>query len=143
MHRSSLLAPLAALVLTATLGACTSGAAVRTTTEGSTAATTTVAGVTTAGPVCPVARPDDPACAPRPVAGAILVVTEPDGTEVARATSGADGRFGLHLPAGSYILVPQAVVGLMGTADPIPFSVRADGASPPVPLQVEYDTGIR
>ncbi len=90
-----------------------------------------------------MARPNDPACAPRPVAGAILVVTGAGGTEVARATSGADGRFELRLPAGTYILVPQAVVGLMGTADPVPFSVAADGASSLAPLQVEYDTGIR
>ncbi len=38
---------------------------------------TGVSGRVTAGPTCPVERPGDPACQPRPVAGAVLVVTTP------------------------------------------------------------------
>lgn len=103
--------------------------------------TVEVTGVVQAGPVCPVARqPPDPACADRPVAGAVLVVTE-NGNEVARASSAADGSFHLRLAPGEYQLAPQSVDGLMGTAAPLALSVR-DGESPP-PLIVAYDTGIR
>ena len=53
-----------------------------------------IGGMATAGPVCPVERiPPDPACAPRPVAGAVVVVRDGTGREVARATTAADGRF--------------------------------------------------
>ncbi|MDP9483863.1 MAG: carboxypeptidase-like regulatory domain-containing protein [Chloroflexota bacterium] len=104
-----------------------------------------VVGVAGAGPVCPVERPGDPACAPRPVAGAVIVVTRPDGSEVARVTTAADGRFSLNLPPGDYVLVPQPVQGMMGTAPSVPFNVGPTGqpgSSQPL-LQVEYDTGIR
>lgn len=104
-----------------------------------------VAGVATAGPVCPVERPGDSACAPRPVGGAVIVVTRPDGSEVARVTTALDGRFSLDLPAGEYLLVPQPIDGLHGTAPSVPFTVGStDQPGPsPSPLQVEYDTGIR
>ncbi|MGZ8527744.1 MAG: carboxypeptidase-like regulatory domain-containing protein [Candidatus Limnocylindrales bacterium] len=104
-----------------------------------------VSGVATAGPVCPVERPGDSACAPRPVGGAVIAVTRPDGSEVARVTTAADGWFSLDLPAGEYVLVPQRVGGLLGTAPSVPFTVGptdGPGASPS-PLHVEYDTGIR
>jgi hypothetical protein len=39
-----------------------------------------VAGVVTAGPVCPVERmPADPTCAPRPVAGAVIEAIDAGG----------------------------------------------------------------
>lgn len=99
-----------------------------------------VSGVARAGPVCPVERqPPDPGCADRPVAGAILVVTE-NGGEVARTTSAPDGTFHLRLAPGEYQLVPQAVKGLMGTAAPIALTIRGE---PLAPLVVAYDTGIR
>jgi hypothetical protein len=98
-------------------------------------------GLAQAGPVCPVERqPPDPGCAPRPVAGAVLVVTE-NGKEVARTTTAADGTFHLRLAPGDYQLVPQPVAGLMGTAAPVELSVREGVA--PAPLVVSYDTGIR
>jgi hypothetical protein len=99
-----------------------------------------VAGRVTAGPVCPVERPNDPACAPRPVAGAVLVIRAADGSEIARFATGADGGFGQELPVGDYTLEPQPVEGLMGTPAPIPFRV-ADGRA--AELDVSYDTGIR
>jgi Carboxypeptidase regulatory-like domain len=101
-----------------------------------------VAGRVVAGPICPVQRlPPDPACADRPVAGAVLLVTDAGGTEVGRATSDANGEFAIPLPPGSYLLTPQPVVGLMGTARPIQFTVTAGGS--PANLDVTYDTGIR
>lgn len=101
-----------------------------------------VTGRATAGPICPVERnPPDPACAPRPVAGAVLVIQNGAGSEVARTTSDADGRFSLTLEPGSYRLVPQAAQGVMGGARPVDFQVVAGQQSKP--LQVSYDTGIR
>jgi hypothetical protein len=101
-----------------------------------------ITGKVTAGPTCPVERPSpDPACAERAVAGAVLVVQDAGGREVARTESGADGGFTLTLVPGWYRLVPQPEEGLLGTPQPIPFQVEAGVLTPPIP--VTYDTGIR
>jgi hypothetical protein len=103
---------------------------------------TGVRGTVSAGPVCPVERdPPDPGCAPRPVAGAVLVVTNAAGTEVARTTSAEDGTFSIELGTGAYRLAAQPFAGLMGTPEPMDFEVEAGG--PMTELQVSYDTGIR
>ena len=125
---------LAALVLVA---AC-SGAA-----SSTVGGTVSVHGTATAGPVCPVEKPGDSACAPRPVAGATLVVKTAAGAEVARVTTGSDGSFAVSLAPGSYVLFPQPVNGLMGTAQPIPLTVAAGTIPEATPITVEYDTGIR
>jgi hypothetical protein len=105
-------------------------------------ATLAIPGIATAGPTCPVQRyPPDPSCEPRPVAGALMVVNDQTGGEVTRATTGPDGTFTVSLAAGSYVLVPQPVEGLMRTAQPIAFLVEDGKAEPP--LEVAYDTGIR
>jgi hypothetical protein len=109
--------------------------------SGSSSGKMTVTGRAIAGPTCPVERPGDPACAPRPVAGATLVVTTSNGAEVDRTRTAADGTFTLLLPEGDLTLVPRPVEGLMGTAEAIPLTVRL--ASPLPPLEVRYDTGIR
>ena len=101
-----------------------------------------VGGRAVAGPVCPVERiPPDPACASRPVVGAVMVISTTDGHDVARAATGTDGRWSVRLAAGTYTLTPQAVSGLPGSAPPIQFTVSAARAS--VGLDVTYDTGIR
>jgi len=74
------------------------------------------------------------------VAGAVLLVRDGGSKEVARVTADASGLFRLSLPAGDYTLEPQPVEGLMGTAQPMPFTV-ADGTV--TWLDVAYDTGIR
>ena len=103
---------------------------------------TGVRGTVVAGPTCPVVTdPPDPSCADRSVEGAQLVVTTLDGTEVDRATSDADGAFAIALAPGAYRLVPQPVEGLMGTAEPMEFSVEWGMLIPE--LTVSYDTGIR
>ena len=102
---------------------------------------TGIAGIALAGPVCPVeSEPPDPACAPRPVAGAVVLIRVGGGPEVARAVTGADGIFFVELPAGEYVVEPQAVQGLLGTAGPQGVSVVAGSA---VAIQLDYDTGIR
>jgi hypothetical protein len=101
---------------------------------------TGVAGRVVAGPTCPVESPDDPACNPRPVAGAVLVVKGAGGTEVARFTTDATGLFRIGLQPGVYTLEPQPVEGLMGTASPVEFTV-VDGSE--TFLDLGYDTGIR
>lgn len=108
-----------------------------------TSTTATVHGTATAGPTCPVepASPLPGECAPRAVAGAVLVITDTANHEVARVTTGAGGGFSVTLAAGAYTLTPQPVEGLMTTAPPLPFVVSA--ASSPQDLRVEYDTGIR
>jgi hypothetical protein len=101
-----------------------------------------VSGTVTAGPTCPlVTDPPNPSCADRPVAGAVLVVTTLAGVEVDRTTSDAEGRFALSLPPGTYRLEPQPVEGLMGTAEPVEFTVEP--GAPALDLVIGYDTGIR
>ena len=101
-----------------------------------------VTGTVTAGPTCGVQRdPPDPACADRPVVGAVLVFTDAAGTEVKRVTSGADGAFSVELPPGAYHLTAQPVEGLMGT--PAPMDVEVAAGQPLTELQISYDTGIR
>ena len=101
-----------------------------------------VRGTVTAGPTCPVERdPPDPACAARPVAGAVLVFTDVGGTEVVRTTTAVDGTFAVDLAPGAYHVAAEPVEGLMGTPEPMDFEVVAGAA--PTELELSYDTGIR
>jgi hypothetical protein len=124
-------------------GASSSGVPSPSAAATATSATASVRGKAIAGPTCPVepASPLPGECAPRVVAGAVLVFTDAGGHEVSRVTTAADGTFTVNLPAGSYTLTPQVVTGLMGVAPPISVTVPASGA--PVELVVQYDTGIR
>jgi len=103
-----------------------------------------IAGRALAGPVCPVERvPPDPACADRPVAGAVIVVRGAAGAEVARVTTAADGTFLVAVPGGgSWTVEPQPVEGLMGTAPAVVVNVP-DAPGAWVAADAAYDTGIR
>jgi hypothetical protein len=95
----------------------------------------------TAGPTCPVEQvPPDPACAPKPVPGALIVVKDGSGTTVASVTLDAAGTAFVELKAGGYVVEPGAVSGLMGTPPATAATVVA-GVGTPVVLA--YDTGIR
>jgi len=102
---------------------------------------TGIAITASAGPVCPVERvPPDPACAPRPVADATILVVDDQGKTVATVTTGADGTVLVAVPAGDYVLQPQPVTGMMGGAQPVNVTV-VDGSA--TPAAILYDTGIR
>jgi hypothetical protein len=98
-----------------------------------------IRGLATAGPVCPVVRPNDPACADRPVAGATVHVIDVTGVEVATLETDATGAFMVTLPPGRYRLVSDPVQGLMGTAPPVDVTVGTALAQ----VALVYDTGIR
>ena len=68
------------------------------------------------------------------------MVRDSGGGEVARVTLDAQGFAFVEVPAGGYVVEPQPVDGLMGTAEPTSVTV-VDGTATPVTLG--YDTGIR
>jgi len=98
-----------------------------------------ITGVALAGPTCPVERPGDPACAPRPVAGATILIRDATGSDVATIVTDASGGFRVALPPGAYTVVGQPVEGLMGNPAPLEVEV-AEGV---VTVELSYDTGIR
>ena len=98
-----------------------------------------ISGIALSGPTCPVERPGDPACAPRPVAGTTIVIRDATGADVTTIVTDAAGRFHVALAAGAYTVVGQPVEGLMG--NPAPLDV--DVAEGDVTVELSYDTGIR
>ena len=123
------------LGLLITLAACADGGSPAPAASGGTG----ISGVAVAGPTCPVERPGDSACAPRPVAGAVIVVTDPAREEVGQATTDAEGRFFVALPAGSYLVTAGDVEGLMGP----PASMEVVVSDGEATIELTYDTGIR
>jgi hypothetical protein len=134
-RRSSLIAAILAILVAVCTGAC--GPAPAVAPPGTGLAITALA-----GPVCPVERvPPDPACAPRPVAGATVLVLDGQRKTVATVVLDDRGMVALvPLPAGSYVVQAQPANGLMGTPEPQNVTV-VDGTITPVVLA--YDTGIR
>jgi len=102
-----------------------------------------VTGTVTAGPVCPVEQlPPASQCAPRPVAGAVIVATDASGQVLGRAASAADGAYLLMVGAtGTFVITGLPVTGLMGVPVPVTVTLAFPGATEHVDL--EYDTGIR
>ena len=99
-----------------------------------------IGGRASAGPVCPVVRPGQTGCDPRSVKGAVLIVRDGSGKEVARATTDGAGLFRVAVAPGAYTLEPQPVEGLMGTAPVVQVTVPAGRLAT---ASIEYDTGIR
>jgi hypothetical protein len=96
-----------------------------------------------AGPVCPVETEEpDPACDPRPVAGARILVAPGDGRDivVAEGTTDEDGIVRLTLAAGDYLVSGLEVAGLFGVPELASASVIAGEVTI---LNLAYDTGIR
>jgi hypothetical protein len=93
------------------------------------------------GPTCPVETvPPDPACAPRPVVNAAVVVFDANGQKVGEGMSDDHGEVALQLPPGAYFVVPAPVEGLMGQAAAQAFAALGGDQ---VGLLLTYDTGIR
>lgn len=105
--------------------------------------------IAVAGPTCPVETiPPDPACKARYVADAAIDLWA--GESWARERQGDSGAListrtdsigvaVFFVAAGEYQLVPGAVTGIVGTADPQPVTV---GSGTEV-VNLAYDTGIR
>jgi hypothetical protein len=94
-------------------------------------------GYVTAGPTCPVERPDQP-CPPRPVA-AQVDAQDASGRTVATTRTDQAGRYSLGLAAGTYTLV--AVTGATyPRCPPTSVTVRPVG---PTRADINCDTGIR
>ena len=98
-----------------------------------------IGGIALAGPTCPVERPGDPACAPRPVAGATILIRDASGADVATIVTDASGRFRVALAPGGYTVVGQPVEGLMGNPAPVDVEVGEGD----VTIELWYETGIR
>ena len=92
-----------------------------------------------AGPTCPVQKPNDPACADRPMAGVTIVVLTAAGNEAARTTTDASGYYAVTLPAGPYTIEPQPVEGMVRGSPTVPVTV-GEGVTT---VDIPYDTGIR
>ena len=104
----------------------------------------TILGSVTAGPVCPVERASpDPSCVPRPVSGAVIVITDAaTGVEAARASTARDGSYAVVMPAtGTFVVTALPVRGLMGT--PAPVTITLSFPSEHERVDLTYDTGIR
>lgn len=80
-----------------------------------------------------------PACAPRPVEGAVIVVTDSTGADVASGTTGSDGQVVIDVTPGALVVVPQPVDGLLGTAPVVTVAVAGDQT---LRVTTDCDTGI-
>jgi hypothetical protein len=125
------------LALLIVLAACSGGAS--SAPAGSAGGGSGIGGVAVAGPTCPVERPGDSACQPHPVEGAVIVVTDAAREEVGQATTDANGRFFVALPAGRYLVTAGDVEGLMNP----PASMEVVVSDGEATIDLEYDTGIR
>jgi carboxypeptidase family protein len=92
-----------------------------------------------AGPTCPVEKPNDPACADRPMAGVTIVVLTAAGDEAARTKTDDNGYYAVTLPAGPYTVEPQPVAGMVHGSPPVAVTV-GDGVTT---VDIPWDTGIR
>ncbi len=93
------------------------------------------------GPQCPVMRPGmEDQCADKAYQTTLVVETKDGGPEVVRIETGVDGRFGVILAPGEYIVVP------LPDAGPSPRCKMQTVTVQPcrfTPVTVRCDTGIR
>jgi hypothetical protein len=96
-----------------------------------------------AAPVCPVEKqPPDPACAPRPVAAATVLLSPADGREIllGRGVTDARGIVTFDIGPGDYLVTGMEMAGLMGGRVEAKATVVAGRTAS---VLLEYDTGIR
>ncbi len=119
-------------VLVALLGACAKGTAGGATDSG-------IHGIVLLGPTCPVEQANSP-CPDKPMQTEVRVLDE-QGTEVAKAHSGADGRFTVPLDPGKYTLVAVLPAGGGSqSAQPVAVTVIPHAFAD---AKVLVDSGIR
>ncbi len=70
----------------------------------------------------------------------MIIVTDSEGTEVARGTTGTDGKVIIDVAPGQLTIVPQPVEGLLGTAAALSVTTIAGQRTQ---VAIQYDTGIR
>jgi hypothetical protein len=103
----------------------------------STLGVTGVVGRVTAGPTCPVERPDQP-CPPNPVPGRVDAISA-GGRTAGSATTDGDGRYTITLAPGAYTL--RVVTGSnFPRCSDTPVTVTAGSTTT---ADIDCDTGIR
>jgi hypothetical protein len=115
---------------------CACSPALRASTENLTSG---VKGQSLLGPTCPVVTVENP-CPDRPYP-ASLTILHPNGQEVMRFETDAEGKFEVKLPPGDYILHPENPAGrpIQFGAD-VPFTVLPNEFTN---IIVMFDSGIR
>ena len=126
----------AAMSLTLTACGASTGATINTTPG--TFATGTVAGRVTAGPTCPVERPDHP-CPPAAVSANVEARKVSGAKVVASTHTGTSGRYQLRLRAGAYTL-DAVTPNALPRCSPVNITVRANRTTR---AAISCDTGIR
>lgn len=94
-----------------------------------------------AAPICPVeTSPPDPACAPQPLSGIRLRLTDASGASSMLLTD-LTGLATIRLPIGDYQIEPLPTDQTIGSPAPIEISIVAIDAI--IDRDLFYDTGIR
>jgi hypothetical protein len=98
----------------------------------------TISGTVLVGPTCPVERdPPDPACADKPLATNLVLVSGDGAREVRKFRSDASGEFTVEIAPGSYLI-------LSATSGPPTCDARVDVvAGQTTVITVLCDSGIR
>ena len=121
-----------------TVTACGASTGMSRSTTPSTSATGTVAGRVTAGPTCPVERPDEP-CLPAAVSATVEARHAGGSRVVASTHTDADGRYQLRLRAGAYTLV-AVTPNALPSCSPVDVTVTVNHKTR---AALSCDTGIR
>jgi hypothetical protein len=97
-----------------------------------------IQGRVTAGPSCPVSRPDDP-CPDQPYAATLSILASADRRLITSVNADQSGFYRVLLPAGGYIIRPESPA-VMPHASEVIVLVQPHQFT----LQdIQYDTGIR
>jgi len=97
-----------------------------------------VRGLVTAGPTCPVERPDEP-CSPRPVSATVVRAYDRGGRPRGSATTDDAGRYSIGLVPGSYTV--RVITDRPFPSCPeTPVTVTR---GPPIVADIVCDSGIR
>ncbi len=97
-----------------------------------------IQGYVTAGPSCPVSRPDIP-CPDLPYAATLSILASADRRLITSVASDASGFYRVLLPAGTYIVHPESP-GILPRASEVRVEVQPHEFTR---QDISYDTGIR